>query len=67
MYNRKQAIELLEKHFQEFKEDYLDVNGVEWQGTGVDRWMVDAVIEASKGSIHIIPKYHEPLIKNSFE
>lgn len=62
MYNRKQAIELAVKYANKYPESY-----VTGENFVPHEWVIEAIIEASKGSIHIIPKYHEPLIKNSFE
>lgn len=62
MYNRKQAIELAVKCANKYPESY-----VTGENFVPHEWVIEAIIEASKGSIHIIPKYHEPLIKNSFE
>lgn len=69
MYNRKQAITLLQQKYLAFYSEFTPADDDEAKDAvdRLDDWIIDAIIEASMGSIHTLPKHHDPVVKNSFE
>ncbi len=68
MYNRKQAITLLQQKYLAFYSEFAPADEEAKDAVArLDDWIIDAIIEASKGSLRIAPKYHYPVVENSFE
>lgn len=68
MYNRKQAIALLQQKYLAFYSEFTPADDEAKDAVDrLDDWIIDAIIEASRGSIHTLPKHHDSVVKNSFE
>lgn len=63
MYTKAQAVELAMRKLVES----FPIDQEYWNDYVVPDWIVDAIIEASLGSFRILPKHHEPVVKNPFE